>query len=63
MQTFRQSKKLHLVSGACFVAVAVLFATTAMRSNPSSTRDWFGTGLFVVAAAFQFAAYFRARRA
>ncbi|HET9817622.1 MAG TPA: hypothetical protein VFP92_00470 [Rhodanobacteraceae bacterium] len=63
MQSFRESKKLHLLSGGCFIAVAVMAATAAIGGDPASTRDWFGVGLFALAATFQFAAYFRARRA
>jgi hypothetical protein len=63
MQKSRQSKKFHLLSGACFAAAAALFASGALGHNPASVQDWVGAGLFVVAAAFQFVAFFTARRA
>jgi len=62
MQTPRQVKrKLHLLSGICFVLVAGLLASEAFGHRPASAPGWVGACLFVVAGAFQIAAFFRQR--
>jgi hypothetical protein len=63
MQNPRLSKKLHLLSGICFVAVAACVASSALGHGPAIAREWIGFGVFAVAAAFQFAAFFKQHRA
>lgn len=62
MQNPQLSKKLHLLAGICFVAVAACAAFSALAEDPASARKWFGPGMFAVAAAFQFAAFFKQHR-
>lgn len=63
MKTPAQPGKLHLLSGACFFAVAALLATGTFGRDPAGAQNRVGAGLFALAAALQFAAFFKAHRA